>query len=165
METGILNTHNKFLKMKFICCLLSLAIGLSLNAQKANPNYDSTLAKKYGGDDYGMKMYVFVILKTGSNTTTNKALTDSLFAGHMSNINHMVSINKLLVAGPMVKNDKTYRGIFILDVKSFEEAEKLLEKDPAIKEKLLAVEMYNWYGSAALPAYIETSDKVTKLNF
>ncbi|MGB4845250.1 MAG: YciI family protein [Ferruginibacter sp.] len=151
--------------MKFICFLLLLVSGFSTYAQKANPNYDSTLAKKYGGDDYGMKMYVFVILKTGSNTTTDKALTDSLFAGHMSNINHMVSINKLLVAGPMVKNDKTYRGIFILDVKSFEEAEKLLEKDPAIKEKLLAVEMYNWYGSAALPAYIETSDKVTKLNF
>jgi len=151
--------------MKFICCLLFIVAGLSSNAQKTNPDYDSTLAKKFGGDDYGMKMYVFVILKTGSNTTTDKALTDSLFAGHMSNINHMVSINKLLVAGPMVKNDKTYRGIFILDVKTFEEAEKLLEKDPAIKEKLLAVEMYNWYGSAALPAYIEASDKVSKLKF
>ena len=151
--------------MKFICCLLFLAFGFSLNAQNVNANYDSTLAKKYGADDYGMKMYVLVILKTGSNTTTDKALSDSLFAGHMSNINHMVSINKLLVAGPMVKNEKTYRGIFILDVKTFEEAEKLLEKDPAIKEKLLAVEMYNWYGSAALPAYIEASAKVNKLAF
>jgi len=151
--------------MKLICCLLFSAFGLFANAQKANPDYDSTLAKKYGGDEYGMKMYVFVILKTGSNATTNKALTDSLFAGHMSNINHMVSINKLLVAGPMVKNEKTYRGIFILDVKSFEEAEKLLEKDPAIKEKLLAVEMYNWYGSAALPAYLEASKKINKLAF
>jgi uncharacterized protein YciI len=151
--------------MKIFFSILFLAFGLPSIAQKANPNYDSTLAKKYGADDYGMKMYVLVILKTGSNTTTDKALSDSLFAGHMSNINHMVSINKLLVAGPMVKNEKTYRGIFILDVKTFEEAKKLLEKDPAIKEKLLTVEMYNWYGSAALPAYIETSDKITKLNF
>jgi len=153
--------------MKFAMLFISLlCFELSLNAQAVvNPRYDSTLAKKYGGDDYGMKMYVLVILKTGSNTTTDKVLTDSLFAGHMNNINHMVSINKLLVAGPIVKNEKAYRGIFILDVKTFEEAEKLLEKDPAIKEKLLAVEMYNWYGSAALPAYIETSDKITKLNF
>jgi uncharacterized protein YciI len=140
-------------------------ISLSSIAQKANPSYDSVLAKKFAADDYGMKMYVLVILKTGTNTTSDKAVTDSLFAGHMSNINYMVTINKLVVAGPISKNEKTYRGIFILDVKSFEEAEKLLEKDPAIKEKLLAVEMYNWYGSAALPAYIEISEKVGKLVF
>jgi uncharacterized protein YciI len=140
-------------------------ISLSSIAQKVNPSYDSVLAKKFAADDYGMKMYVLVILKTGTNTTTDKAVTDSLFAGHMSNINYMVTINKLVVAGPISKNEKTYRGIFILDVKSFEEAEKLLEKDPAIKEKLLAVEMYNWYGSAALPAYIEISEKVGKLVF
>jgi len=112
-----------------------------------------------------MKMYVLVVLKTGINTTTDKVLIDSLFAGHMNNINHMVSINKLVVAGPFAKNEKTYRGIFILDVKNFEEAEKLLDKDPAIKEKLLAFEMYNWYGSAALPAYMQTADKISKLQF
>lgn len=151
--------------MKFICCIFFLATGLTSVAQKVNPYYDSALAKKYGGDAYGMKKYVLVILKTGTNTTTDKTVTDSLFAGHMSNINHMVSINKLVVAGPISKNEKTYRGIFILDVQTFEEAEKLLEKDPAVKEKLLAAEMYNWYGSAALPAYIETSDKISKLVF
>ena len=132
---------------------------------KINPKYDSALAKKFNGDEYGMKMFVLVILKTGTNTTTDKKLKDSLFAGHMSNINHMVEISKLVVAGPIEKNEKTYRGIFILDVQTFEEAEKLLENDPAVKEKLLAVEMYKWYGSAALPAYLEASDKIWKLGF
>ena len=99
-------------------------------SQKNNPNYDSALAKKYNADDYGMKMYVLVILKTGSNNTTNQKLKDSLFAGHMSNINHMVTINKLVVAGPIEKNEKTYRGIFILDVKTFEEAQQLLGGRP-----------------------------------
>jgi hypothetical protein len=97
-------------------------ISLSSIAQKANPSYDSVLAKKFAADDYGMKMYVLVILKTGTNTTSDKAVTDSLFAGHMSNINYMVTINKLVVAGPISKNEKTYRGIFILYVKSVEEA-------------------------------------------
>lgn len=152
--------------MKFSLLLFCLFLCINTFPQTVvNPKYDSTLAKKYGGDDYGMRMYVLVLLKTGTNTTTDKALTDSLFAGHMSNINHMVKINKLIVAGPISKNEKMYRGIFILDVKSFEEAEKLLEKDPAIKEKVLTVEMYNWYGSAALPAYLEDSDKVWKLGF
>ncbi|MEO7047659.1 MAG: hypothetical protein ABI091_20340, partial [Ferruginibacter sp.] len=41
---------------------------------KSNPNYDKELADKLGGDDYGMKSYFFVILKTGANTTTDKKL-------------------------------------------------------------------------------------------
>jgi uncharacterized protein len=152
--------------MKTILILLIVGLqAFSAVAQKINPNYDSTLAKKYSADDYGMKMYVLVILKTGSNTTDNKILKDSLFAGHMDNINRLVKINKLVVAGPLVKNERTYRGIFILDVKTFEEANTLLETDPAIKEKLLAVELYQWYGSAALPAYLETSDKIWKKGF
>ncbi|MBN2395104.1 MAG: hypothetical protein JXC36_01425, partial [Candidatus Atribacteria bacterium] len=32
----------------------------------SNPNYDKSLADKLGGDDYGMKSYFLVILKTGT---------------------------------------------------------------------------------------------------
>jgi uncharacterized protein YciI len=152
--------------MKTILTILTFCLVASVSfSQKTNPNYDSALAKKFDGDDYGMKKYVLVILKTGTNTTEDKKLKDSLFAGHMANINRLVKINKLVVAGPLVKNEKTYRGIFILDVKTLEEANALLDTDPAIKEKLLAVELYQWYGSAALPAYLETNDKVWKTGF
>lgn len=133
--------------------------------QKTNPNYDSTLAKKMDADDYGMKKYVLVMLKTGTNTTEDKKIKDRLFAGHLANINRLVKINKLVVAGPLVKNEKTYRGIFILDVKTFEEANVLLDTDPAIKEKLLAADLYQWYGSAALPAYLETATKINRIQF
>jgi len=152
--------------MKLIVTFIAVCLSVSpVFCQKTNPNYDSTLAKKFDGDDYGMKKYVLVILKTGTNTTEDKKIKDSLFAGHMANINRLVKINKLVVAGPLVKNEKTYRGIFILDVKTLEEANALLETDPAIKEKLLAAELYQWYGSAALPAYLETNDKIWKTGF
>ncbi|MBK8424671.1 MAG: hypothetical protein IPL27_01260 [Lewinellaceae bacterium] len=141
-----------------------LLLGVVSSAQTINPNYDSTLAKTFGADDYGMKMYVLVILKTGSNTVENKAVRDSLFAGHMQNIGRLVDMGKLIVAGPLGKNDKTYRGIFILNVTTFEEANQLMEADPAIKEKLLEPELYNWYGSAALSDYLKTSDKIWKFN-
>jgi uncharacterized protein YciI len=133
-------------------------------AQTKNPNYDAELAKTLGGDEYGMKKYVLVILKTGTNTTTDKAVTDSLFRGHMDNIGRLVELNKLIVAGPLGKNDLTYRGIFILNVTTFEEANELLETDPAIKEKLLTPELFNWYGSAALPEYLKASDKIWEKN-
>jgi hypothetical protein len=37
---------------------------------KTNTKYDKALAEKLGGDDYGMKSYFLVILKTGSNTSS-----------------------------------------------------------------------------------------------
>lgn len=155
--------------MKKAIFLLSiiLSIGLFANAQdkKANPNYDAALAKQHGADDYGMKMYVLVMLKSGTNTTESKAKTDSLFAGHMANMNRLVKINKLIVAGPLSKNDKNYRGIFILNTKSLEEAKELIATDPAIKAKLLDAELFNWYGSAALAEYLKADDKIGKFKF
>ena len=142
-----------------------LFIAISSLGQITNPNLDSTLAKSLGADDYGMKKYVLVILKTGSNTSTNKTTADSLLAGHLKNINRLADLKKLIVAGPFGKNENDFRGIFILDVTSFEEAKKLLETDPAIKAKLLESSLYNWYGSAALPEYQKTDDKIRKYKF
>ncbi len=128
-----------------------------------NPHYDSALAQKLGADDYGMKGYILVLLKTGPNKTTDKTLISNSFRGHLENINHLVKEGKMIVAGPLGKNDKTYRGIFVLNVTTFEDAEKLLRTDAAIKEGLLDFELYNWYGSAALPEYLEFSDRIWKI--
>ena len=149
--------------MKYLIIVVSFFfLAAFATAQTVNPDYDSTLAKKFGSDDYGMKSYVFVILKTGSNTTTDKAFIDSCFAGHMANIVRLVNEGKLIVAGPLGKNDNAYRGVFIFNVSTIEEAQKLVETDPAINSKLLDVDLYNWYGSAALPEYLESALKVGK---
>lgn len=130
----------------------------------ANPNYNKTLANKLGGDDYGMKSYHLVILKTGTSTTTDKELISESFKGHMSNINKLVEEGKLIVAGPLGKNDKTYRGIFIFNnVKTIDEVKELLQDDLAIKNGLLDYDIFTWYGSAALPEYLPFSDKIWKL--
>ncbi len=147
--------------MKFIFTLFTfLTFSFALFAQ--NPNYDEALAKKLNADDYGMKSYILVILKSGTNKTSNKALVDSCFAGHMVNINHMVDIGKLVVAGPIAKNEDNFRGIFILNTSDMEEAKELLKADPAILSNILDVDMYKWFGSAALPEYLEASDKIWK---
>jgi uncharacterized protein YciI len=127
-----------------------------------NPDYDSKLAKKLGADDFGMKPYILVILKTGLNQTTDKTLINNCFRGHLDNINRLVKDGIMIVAGPVDKNHNNYRGIFILNVTTSEEAERLIQTDPAIKEGLLEAEFYNWYGSAALPEYLKYSDKIWK---
>lgn len=128
-----------------------------------NPDYDKSLATKLGADDYGMKSYILAILKTGANQTTDKTFINTCFRGHLENINRLAKEGKMIVAGPLRKNDKNYRGIFILNASSIQEVEKLLQTDPAIKEGLLDVELYNWYGSAALPEYLEYSGKIWKM--
>jgi uncharacterized protein YciI len=139
-----------------------LGVCLSAASQSVNPKYDKVLADSLGGDDYGMKSYILVILKTGPNKTQDKVRLDSLFKGHMDNIGRLAANGKLIVAGPIGENDKTYRGIFILNVKSFEEANALLETDPTIKEKVLEAELFKWYGSAALPTYLPNHGKIER---
>ncbi len=97
------------------CLALFFIIGVA-SAQTANPNYDETLAKSLNADDYGMKSYILAILKTGENLTATKEESNTAFTGHMENMRKLVKEGKLIVAGPLGKNDKTYRGIFILDV-------------------------------------------------
>ena len=129
--------------------------------QNNNPKYDKDLAESLGGDDYGMKMYVFVILKTGTYSPEKK-ISDSLFMGHMQNMKRLVDSGKLIVAGPMKKNDKNYRGIFILNAPSIEEGRLLVDSDPAVQSKLLDVELFQWYGSAALHKYLKYHELVEK---
>ncbi|RFC53767.1 YciI family protein [Brumimicrobium aurantiacum] len=140
-------------------------LSLCVFGQTPNSNYDEELAKELGADDYGMKKYIFVILKTGTNKTEDKAFIDSCFAGHLSNIKRLVEEQKLIVAGPFFENEKDYRGLFILNVDTKEKAIEILKSDPAIKEDLLSSELFEWYGSAALPLYLEASDKVWKIGY
>ncbi len=136
---------------------------ITLIAQNTNPNFDAELAKKLNADDYGMKQYILVILKTGENKTASKEESNEAFRGHMENIGRLVKEGKLIVAGPLGKNDQTYRGIFIFDVPTIEEARTLVATDPALNAKLLAADLYEWYGSAALAEYLPVSEKIWKI--
>lgn len=150
------------MKKKMLFLSLLLSIGLASISQTENPKYDKAMADSLGGDDYGMKPYVLVILKTGPARINNKATSDSLFRGHMENIGRLAAQGKLTVAGPLGKNDKNYRGIFILNVRTMGEAKALLDTDPTVKEKVFDVELYQWYGSAALPEYLKSHEKIEK---
>ncbi len=145
----------------FFACLICTQI----NAQDKKPVYDSVLAKKVGADDYGMKSYVFAILKKGSYAAKDKKESDSLFRGHMANIGRLADEGKLVVAGPLGKNDKDYSGIFIFNVKTTEEAKKLCETDPAIKSGIFIVEFYPWYCSGALMEINKIHKAIQKKSF
>jgi uncharacterized protein YciI len=135
---------------------------ISAQAQTLNPNYDSTLAKTLGADDYGKKMYVMAIVKAGSNTTQDKAILDSLIGGHRDYLNMLTESGKLVFSGPFGQNETGLRGILLFNVSSLTEAAELLKPDPAFKGNLLLPELFPWYGPAALPVYLEASEKIWK---
>lgn len=143
-----------------LASVMLLAFTSTVIAQNQNPNYNETLAQELGADAYGMKTYVLAILKTGTNQDADRETVQKSFAGHMENINRLVDENKLIIAGPMMANENQFRGIFILNVTTLEEAEELLQSDPAIQENLLDADLYTWYGSAALSQYLEAADQV-----
>ena len=122
----------------------------SLGQQTPNKDYDSTLAQKLGADQIGMKMYVLAILKSGSATGLTQQQRDSIFAGHMKNINRLANEGKLLTAGPLEKNSQNYRGIYVFNVSTLEEAKQLVATDPAIQSKALDFDLFLWYGTAAM---------------
>jgi uncharacterized protein YciI len=148
--------------------LLSLFVVMSLAAesQENKAKYDKALAEQLGADDYGMKNYIFVVLKTEPKDSiiTDKEIRGTLFKGHMANITRLAKEGKLVVAGPFGENDKTYRGLFILNVKTKEEALALLETDPTIREKIFEVDLFPWYGSAAISEHLNVHERIAKKN-
>jgi uncharacterized protein len=129
-----------------------------------NPNYNERLANQLGSDDYGMKSYYFVLLKTGHNESLDQELIKESFKGHLQNINRLVAEGRLVLAGPLGMNEREYRGIFVFNnLNSLEEVVELLQRDPAITNRFLDYEIYSWYGSAALPEYLPYADQIWKL--
>ncbi len=148
--------------MKKIFLFGLIVISFSTSFSQENKDFDAKLAKDVGADDYGMKTYVFCILKTGTNSTATAEERQKYFEGHMANINKLADEKKLVVAGPFMKNDKNYRGIFIFNCTTIEEARALVDSDPAVAANFFEAELTLWYSSAALMMVNENHNKIAK---
>lgn len=140
--------------------VLLFTIAASLGAAE---EFDEELAKRLGADERGMRKYVLCILKTGPrDAEVQGPERKEIFAGHFANIARLAGEGKLSVAGPFGRNDKAYRGLYIFNVATVEEAEKLVGLDPAVKAGVFITELTPWYGTAALMIVNETHRKIEK---
>ena len=128
------------------------------------PNYDPQLAAKVGADDYGMRKYVLVILKTGPQTMPKGPQRDAMFKGHFANMERLAKEGKLALAGPF-DGEGGWRGLFVFAVPDIEEAKKLVATDPVIVNGEMVAEYHKYYGSAALMLVVGQHDKVAKKSF
>ncbi len=126
--------------------------------------FDADLAKSVGADDYGMRKYVLVVLKTGPKPMPTGPARDEMFKGHFANIKRLAAEGKLALAGPFDGKDG-WRGLFILAVSDLEEAQQLAATDPVISSGEMVAEYHKYYGSAALMLVNEGHAKVAKKSF
>ena len=131
--------------------------------EKITPGFNQKLADSLGADQYGMKSYVIVMLTAGSVKIDDKTKMGELMKGHMENIGKLAKEGKIVVAGPFSeKNERDYRGMFIFNTKSKDEAESWVKTDPAVSAGVFNYEIFPWYGSAALPLYLKHHDEIAK---
>jgi uncharacterized protein YciI len=143
--------------------LLALSVIATVVMTAAEPAFDPELARRLGADERGMRNYVLCILKTGPNDAEIKGeARKEIFAGHFANIERLADEGKLAVAGPFGKNDKSFRGLYIFNVTTIEEAEKLVMLDPSVKAGVFLPDLTLWYGSAAMMIVNDTHKRITK---
>jgi uncharacterized protein YciI len=147
------------ISLLFIATVSSAAFGQAATSKK-NPKYDKALAERLGGNKNGMKQYIFVTLKRGTAKFDDKQRSN-LLKGHMEFIGRLAKEGKLVLAGPF-GDEQDVRGIYIFDLKSVEDARKLVETDPSIKGGLFVVELRPWYGTAALMEVLKIHEKITE---
>ncbi|MGE8433660.1 YciI family protein [Chryseobacterium joostei] len=148
-----------------ITSLLTSTLYFAQEKKTEKAKFNQELATSLGADQYGMKAYTIVMLTTGSAKIEDKTQMSTLMKGHMANIGKLADEGKIIVAGPFLeKNKENYRGMFIFNTKSKEEAEQWVKTDPAVQAGVFSYEIFPWYGSAALPLYLKHHEEISKEN-
>ena len=118
-------------------------VGFFIFIQVAFSQKDSTTKKP----EEKIKQFWLVVLKTGpkDKEITDTAQRNKIFAGHFGNMERLYNEGILKVAGPFGKNDFTWRGLFILDCKTKEEAENYVKTDPSVMAGVFIVDIVPWF--------------------
>lgn len=153
------------LKIYLSLTLLAGILSFAQVKKEEKTTFNQELATSLGADKYGMKAYTMVMLTTGSAKVDDKTKMGELMKGHLANIGKLADEGKIIVAGPFLeKNKENYRGMFIFNTKSKEEAEQWVKTDPAVQAGVFGYEIFPWYGSAALPLYLKHHKEISKEN-
>lgn len=144
--------------------LASAIVQAQSAAETPLPTFDEALARATGADEYGMKKYVLVILKSSPTPIAAGPERDEMFRGHFANMKRLSEEGQLVLAGPLDGVDG-WRGLFVLDVAEIEAAKALVATDPVVQKGEMVPEFHTFYGSAALKLVAETHKKLAKKSF
>lgn len=145
-----------FRPMIAVVCAARLA-----GCASAPTSYDAALAESLGADQYGMRSYVLVLLRTGPTPVPEGDKRKQMFRGHMANMERLANDGKLVVAGPL-DGEEGLRGLFVFAVPDIETAKRHVATDPTIQNGEFVAEYHTFYGSAALMQVNEISKRIAR---
>lgn len=104
-----------------------------------------------------MADYVYITLKTGPKSASQTPeQSQRIFQGHMANMHRLADLGKLVIAGPFNKpHDKSWRGVFVMDVPTVELARELVATDPGVMAEVFTPEFVPMHASPALRQTLE----------
>lgn len=117
--------------MKQLLVLSLILFSLQLFAQNEN-------------GELSLKQYYLVVLTKGANRSQDSLTAQAIQEAHLRNINRLFKEGKIDIAGPFA-DDTDWRGVFIFNVETKEEVEKLLQTDEAISSGRLNYIIHPWY--------------------
>jgi uncharacterized protein YciI len=151
-------------RLAFVLALVAACASGRIGAtQGGYVAFDAEAAARLRADSYGMHKYVLALLKAGPRRDQPAAEAERLQRAHLDNINRLAKAGTLVFAGPFL-DDGAYRGIYVFDVETLDEARALIETDPAIQGGRLVMELHPWYGSAALKEVAAIHARIAKQN-
>lgn len=126
----------------FFSLVLLIIIGFTATSQDNSREFEL----KEGDKTHTMKQYYMVILLKGDNRTHSKEEAAKIQEAHLTGINRLTEAGIIQISGPFGHKEDP-KGIFIMDVKSLEEADKYVRQDPAVLAGRLKYKIYPWWGA------------------
>ena len=152
-----MNKIKQIIVFSMLCFCAPLAIAKDETANE----YDAALAQSLGADEYGMRSYVLVVLKSSTTPVPKGEKRNEMFAGHMANIKRLAKEKKLVFAGPLDGVDG-WRGLFVFATPDIETAKSYVASDPVIINGEMVGEYHQLYGSAGLMMMNDIYNKISK---
>jgi uncharacterized protein YciI len=147
-----------------LLCIGGPAAHAQTSAVAEAPAFDEALARRVGADEYGMRHYVHVVLKTGPTPVAAGPERDAMFRGHFENIKRLAAEGLLVHAGPF-DGVAGWRGLYIFAVPDIEQVKQLVGTDPVVAKGEMVAEYHKHYGSAALMLVRDAHDRIAKKKF
>ncbi len=120
--------------MKLAAMILLFLFGLSLAVAREQQEQPPKVE---------LVTYYLGLLYKGTSRTQTPEDVEKIQTAHLSYLESLYKKGVLLIAGPM-GDDGDLRGIVVLKVKTMEEAQALIDADPAVKSGRLRVELHPW---------------------
>ena len=99
-----------------------------------------------------MQKYFMALLKAGPDRDHSPEEAAVIQKGHLDHMNKLAEEKKICIAGPF-GDDGELRGVVIYSVPTLEEAQRLVETDPAVIAGRLIIEVHPWWAAKGSSLY------------